>query len=54
MELRPLDRDLFYSIELKNYCAFTLNETSQHINTYKVTQRQVEKVKKLIDEDLAG
>lgn len=44
-----IEPDFFYGIEVKNYCAFTLNETSNHLRTYKYAQNQVEKVKRLID-----
>jgi hypothetical protein len=52
MEFKPLDPDFFYGVEIKNYCAFTINETSQHIRNYKYAQTQVEKIMRLIDDEL--
>lgn len=49
---KALDIDFFYSVEIKNYCAFTLNETTQHIQTYKHAQNQIEKLRQLIEIEL--
>ena len=49
---RPVVPEFFFGLEIKNYCAFTLNETSQHIDTYKRTQKQISKVIQLIDAEL--
>lgn len=52
LQFEAIDPAFFYGIEIKNYCAFTLNETSQHIRSYKYAQNQVNKVSKLIDAEL--
>ena len=52
MEFKVIDEAFFYGPEIKNYSAFTLNETSQHIKNYEYAQSQVAKVIKLIDKDL--
>ena len=52
VEFKALDPEFFYNIEIKNYCAFTLNETSQHIGTYKNAQSQVARLTQLIDAEL--
>jgi hypothetical protein len=52
VEFKATDPNFFYSVEIKNYCAFTLDETSQHIRTYKYAQNQVEKLSKAIDLEL--
>ncbi len=49
---KPIDSDFFYSIQIKNYCVFTLSETKQHIQTYKFAQNQVYKLMKIIDDEL--
>ncbi len=49
---KPIDPEFFYSIRVKNYCVFTLNETRQHIRTYKFAQNQVYKLMKIIDDEL--
>ena len=49
---RPVEPEFFYGLEIKNYCAFTLNETSQHIATYQIAQKQISKVMQLIDTEL--
>ncbi len=48
-ELKAINKDFFYGTEMKNYCAFTLNETNRHIKNYERAQSQVTKVMKLID-----
>lgn len=53
IEFETIDPDYFYGIEMKNYCAYTLNETSQHIRTYEYAQKQVEKVKNAINLELS-
>ena len=53
IEFHAVDPDFFYGVEIKNYCVFTLNETSQHIQTYEYAQKRVKKVMDLIDEELA-
>jgi len=52
IEFKAIDPDYFYGVEMKNYCVFTLNETSQHIRNYEYAQGQVKKVMELIDEEL--
>ncbi|NER15076.1 hypothetical protein GWK08_16600 [Leptobacterium flavescens] len=52
-ELRTTDPDYFYGIEIKNYCAYTLNETDRHIKNYKYAQNQVNNVMKLIKDELS-
>lgn len=49
---KAVDADFFYSTEMKNYCAYTLNETRRHIATYRNTQEQIARVKSLIDSEL--
>jgi len=49
---QTIDPQFFYGLEVKNYCAYTLNETEQHIRTYKVAQEQVSKVMRLIESEL--
>jgi hypothetical protein len=53
MEFKALDYDYFYGVEIKNYCAFTLNETGRHIDSYKYAQSQVNKVIALINDELS-
>ena len=53
IEFVPTDPDFLYGMEIKNYCAFTLNEISRHIRTYKYAQNQVDKVARLIDDELS-
>ncbi|MEQ9403131.1 MAG: hypothetical protein RIM99_06080 [Cyclobacteriaceae bacterium] len=45
-----LDPDFFYSIRIKNYAAFTLNDTSQHIQQYKYALKQIVKLLDLMNE----
>ncbi len=52
-KLKAIDSKFFYGVEIKNYCGFTLNETSQHIRTYKYAQKQLVKVTDLIDNELS-
>ena len=52
LEFRAIDPDFFHGLEIKNYCAFTLNETNQHIRNYKYALTQVDKVMRLIDNEL--
>jgi len=52
IEFKAIDPSFFYDLEIKNYCAYTLNETSQHINSYKYAQAQVDKLTRLIEEEL--
>tara|TARA_R110002073_G_scaffold14554_2_gene59328 strand:- start:8186 stop:8845 length:660 start_codon:yes stop_codon:yes gene_type:complete len=52
IEFKAVDPDFFYGVEIKNYCGFTLNETSQHIQNYLKAQSQVNKVIILIDTEL--
>ena len=52
IELKAIDPTYFYSVEIKNYCAYTLGETSRHIQNYKYAQGQVAKVMALIEKDL--
>jgi hypothetical protein len=52
IKFQAIDPAFFYEIEIKNYCAYTLNETDQHIRTYKYALGQVDKVTKLIDSEL--
>lgn len=49
---KPIDIDFFYSIEQKNYAHFALNETNQHIQSYKDALKQVVKLIKLINFNL--
>ena len=53
IDFKATDPDYFYGVEIKNYCAFTLNETGQHIDIYKYAQRQVNKVMELIKNELS-
>jgi len=52
IEFEAVDPSFFYGIEIRNYCSYTLNETSQHINTYKYAKVQVEKLMRLIEADM--
>lgn len=52
IEFKAVDPDFFYGVEIKNYCGYTLDETSQHIQNYMKAQSQVNKVIKLIDAEL--
>jgi len=53
VEFKALEPNFFYGVEIKNYSAFTINETSQHIQRYKSAQIQVDKVLRLIDVELS-
>jgi len=53
IDFKAMDSDYFYGIEIKNYCAFTLNETSQHIGNYEYAQSQVNTVMQLIENELS-
>lgn len=52
IEFKAVEPDFFYGVEIKNYCGFTLNETSQHIQMYQLAQNQVQKVMQLIEKEL--
>ena len=52
VKFKAIEPDFFYDIEMKNYAVFTLNETRQHIRTYRYAQNQVNKLMKLIDDEL--
>jgi len=52
IKFKAVDPNFFYGIQIKNYCAFTLNETKQHIRTYKYAQKQIYKLIKVIDDEL--
>jgi hypothetical protein len=45
----PIDPDFFYSIEVKNYCAFSINDTQQHNQFYKSAIKQLNKLFLLMD-----
>ncbi len=40
--------DFFYSLVMKNYCAYTINDTNMLINQYKQALKQVNKLLKMI------
>jgi hypothetical protein len=52
VEFRAIDPDFFYGIEIKNYCAFTLNETNQQNQTYKQALKQIDKLMLLIEAEI--
>ena len=52
MEFKAVDSSFFYSLEIKNYCAFTLSETKIHIGMYARTKDQVNAVIELIENEL--
>jgi len=52
MAFKAVDPGFFFSVEVKNYCAFALNETSLHIQNYKYAQRQVDRIMQLVGDEL--
>lgn len=53
IEFEAVDPEFFYGIEIRNYCAYTINETNQHIGNYQVALKQVGKVAELIEGELS-
>ncbi len=53
VNLVAVDEEFFYSTLIKNYAAYALDETERHIQVYNYAQKQVFKLMKLIDEELA-
>jgi len=51
-EFKVVDPDFLYGLEVKNFMAFTLNETSQHISNYTHAQNQINKVMELLEIEL--
>lgn len=41
VKFNTIDTDYFYSLEIRTYCIFTLNETTQHTQTYKYAKIQI-------------
>lgn len=48
-KFKAVDIDFFYGLQMKNYCAYNLNETSIHFQSKK----QVEKLIIVIEKDLS-
>lgn len=46
----PTDIEFFYSLEVRNYCAFTINDTNNLIYEYGQTLKQVQKVLQMMAE----
>ncbi|MFY0686684.1 MAG: hypothetical protein JXQ90_05945 [Cyclobacteriaceae bacterium] len=49
---KPVREDFYYSLPIRNYCVYTINDTNNHINEYKLGVRQIQKLLSLIDEEL--
>lgn len=46
---KTADPDFFYTLEVKNYCAFVINDTSQHQKLYERALKQVNKLLDMIE-----
>jgi hypothetical protein len=53
MEMKAIDPEYFYSVEITNYCGFTLSETARHLKNYQYAQNQVNEVMSLIENELS-